>query len=194
MKNVKWKRNLKKKNYQKPRRLKSKLASAPKLIVFSSKENFDSFVWKRLIARWQEGAHSYICYICVSLFGAEMTENNYYRTCVHQTRQKTTKNQKMAYIHVLVYVYYISIYISATGTYIHVHTCMLKLTSHWVSHQNNGLSRFWGNFLFRSNFFHFFFILKVCAMHPPLQNRVFSRCLKNGKVAPKCHIWYMLKF
>ena len=36
--------------------------------------------------------------------------------------------------------------------------------------------------------FSFFFILKVGARHPPLQNRVFGRCLKNGKVAPKCHI------
>ena len=36
--------------------------------------------------------------------------------------------------------------------------------------------------------FSFFYILKVCARHPPLQNRVFGRCLKNGKVAPKCHI------
>ena len=36
--------------------------------------------------------------------------------------------------------------------------------------------------------FSFFFILKVRAMPAPLQNRVFSRCLKNGKVAPKCHI------
>ena len=26
------------------------------------------------------------------------------------------------------------------------------------------------------------------ALHPPLQNRVFGRCLKNGKVAPNFHI------
>ena len=36
--------------------------------------------------------------------------------------------------------------------------------------------------------FSFFFILKMGARHPPPQNRVFGRCLKNGKVAPKCHI------
>ena len=36
--------------------------------------------------------------------------------------------------------------------------------------------------------FSFFFIFEVGALHRPLQNRVFGRCLKNGKVAPKCHI------
>ena len=36
--------------------------------------------------------------------------------------------------------------------------------------------------------FSFFFIFEVGAMHRPPQNRVFGRCLKNGKVAPKCHI------
>ena len=43
------------------------------------------FRWKCLIARWKEGTLSYTC---VSLFGAEMTENNYYRT------SNTSKNQK----------------------------------------------------------------------------------------------------
>ena len=36
--------------------------------------------------------------------------------------------------------------------------------------------------------FSFFFHIGGGAMPPPPQNRVFSRCLKNGKVAPKCHI------
>ena len=43
------------------------------------------FYWKCLIVRWKEDALSYTC---VSFFGAEMTENNYYRT------SNTPKNQK----------------------------------------------------------------------------------------------------
>jgi len=49
------------------------------------------FRWKRLIARWKEGAHSYTC---VSLFGAEMTENNYYRTCTSNTPKNNKKSKK----------------------------------------------------------------------------------------------------
>ena len=36
--------------------------------------------------------------------------------------------------------------------------------------------------------FSFFFILEISARHPPLQNRVFSRYLKNVHFVPNCHI------
>ena len=46
-----------------------------------------------------------------------------------------------------------------------------------------------GQLFYLDEFFHFFFILEIVALHPPapspIQNRVFSRCLKNVKSFPK---------
>ena len=55
-----------------------------------------------------------------------------------------------------------------------------------------------GQLFYLDEFFHFFFILEIVALHPPapspIQNRVFSRCLKNVKSFPKMSYINMVNF